>query len=264
MKSLYYTSSGIYPQSFPPQLSGWTQQPVCGYRVLVKTCGSGSRHRIIVHSSGQWSQACLLGGQYGSRRSAVSFFPHRDSVLRTLPVFKRPYIFRDCCSGNWSVGEVALRGNQDFSQYHATSLHMAGSYQVFLTLDMRRDIIPRRPTARHPILSPQNVYQAGAGNQWQTSPHGQHFHMVPPAWVMSVWYNHSLTSTSYRTEHPVHSSTGSGNESFLTTVCSTYFPSPYCSKLLVHLVPLVGLDRKQPGFVPSGLLAIFSPKALYL
>lgn len=92
-----------------------------------------------------------------------------------------------------------------------------------------------------PNLVPYFLHKicAGAGNQWQTSPHGHHFRMVSPPWSVSVWYNHSLTSVSCRAKLPVRSSTDDSNESFLTTACSTYFPSPYFSKLWVHLVPLV-------------------------
>lgn len=51
----------------------------------------------------------------------------------------------------------------------------------------RRAIIPRRLTPKPcSILSPQNLCQAGAGNQWQTSPSGHHFHMVSPAWAVSA------------------------------------------------------------------------------
>lgn len=77
--------------------------------------------------------------------------------------------------------------------------------------------------------------------------------MMFPAWTVSVWYNHSLTSISCRTERPVRSSTGSDNETFLTTACSIHFPSPYISRLLVHLVPLVA--KTENSLLLSPLVA---------
>lgn len=57
--------------------------------------------------------------------------------------------------------------------------HMAHSHQIFPSLDKKNEH-PKKTHSPCLICFQQNLCQAGEGNQWETSPHGHHFHMVSP------------------------------------------------------------------------------------